>query len=196
MKNKIIILIAILFWVILFWVLGSRSMNKKDKISEPIITEDSKRFAEEYLEVTQNNVFIYETPENVINLIKNGTGIIYLGYPECKWCQAYVKYLNDVAKEVGIQKIFYINTRKLKENNLSEYYKIIELLNEYLPYNNGKLVLYVPNITFVINGKIIANDNNIEEEEITDPKQYWNDKRVIELKQKLEKYMREVLVVD
>lgn len=170
----------------------NKYIHKKDKEKQPIITEDSTKFAKEYVEVTQDNVFIYETPENIINLIKSGTGIIYFGYPECKWCQAYVQYLNEVAKEVGIQRISYINTRELKANNINKYYEIIELLKEHLTYNNGdKPVIYVPNVTFVLNGKIIANDNSTAiENSVDEPEQYWDDKKVNELKHKLRKYIK------
>ena len=35
--------------------------------------------------------------------MENGTGVVYLGFPECPWCQAYVKYLNDVIKNSNEQ---------------------------------------------------------------------------------------------
>ena len=45
----------------------------------------------------------------IIKIMKNGTGVVYLGFPECPWCQSYVKMLNEVAKDVGIEKIYYYN---------------------------------------------------------------------------------------
>ena len=70
---------------------------------------DSKKFTEEYTKVPKYNVFVYRDSSEIIKILEHGTGVVYLGFPECPWCQAYVKYLNEVAKEVGIDKIYYYN---------------------------------------------------------------------------------------
>ena len=77
---------------------------------------DAEKFSEEYVEVTKDNVFVYRDINEIINIMEHGTGIVYLGFPECPWCQAYVVYLNDVAKEVGIEKIYYYNVLEDRKN--------------------------------------------------------------------------------
>ena len=61
---------------------------------------DNEKFANEYTEVGKNNVFVYREADEIIKILEGGTGIVYLGFPECPWCQAYVPMLNEVAKEV------------------------------------------------------------------------------------------------
>jgi len=60
---------------------------------------DNERFANEYTEVGQNNVFVYRNADEIIKILEGGTGLVYLGFPECPWCQAYVPILNEVAKK-------------------------------------------------------------------------------------------------
>lgn len=57
---------------------------------------DAQRFKKEYANVRDDNVFIYKSTEEIINILEHGTGIVYLGFPECPWCQAYVKFLDEV----------------------------------------------------------------------------------------------------
>ena len=86
---------------------------------------DAQKFAKEYTEVGEDNVFVYRNIEEVISMLKHGTGVVYLGFPECPWCQTYVKYLNEVAKEVGVDKIYYYNILEDRTNNTEEYKEIV-----------------------------------------------------------------------
>ena len=67
---------------------------------------DSEKFSEEYDTVDSTNLFVYRTSSEIINILKKGTGIVYLGFPSCPWCKAYVPYLNEVAKTNGLEKIY------------------------------------------------------------------------------------------
>lgn len=186
MKKKIIIILISIFLIggvlVSFQILNSRN-------------NDAKNFSKEYFNVSNDNVFIYKNVDDIIDIMKHGTGVVYLGYPECPWCQAYVKYLNEVAKEVGIDKIYYCNTKKVKENNMDKYYELVALLSGNLEYNDeGKEWIYVPNVSFHINGKVIGNDNETAKDTKNkkDPKDYWTKEETKELKTKLNKYMNEV----
>ena len=74
---------------------------------------DASKFKEEYSNVSEDNVFVYRTDKEIIEILKHGTGIVYLGFPECPWCQAYVSYLDEVAKETKIEKIYYLKKQAL-----------------------------------------------------------------------------------
>lgn len=147
---------------------------------------DSKRFDKEY-SVGEDNAFVYKNAKEVVDILKNGTGIVYMGFPECKWCQAYVKILNDTAKEKGISKIYYLNIKEDREKNTKEYQEIVELLRGKLAYTDeGKERVYVPYVAFVTNGKVIDYDSetSVVEDDIT-PDQYWNKEQVERLQIKL-----------
>ena len=136
-KHYIIISIIVLILVggILFFILN------KDKEES-----DNIKFSKEYTEVGEDNVFVYRTAEEVIKLIKHGTGVLYLGFPECPWCQTYSKYLNEVAKEVGVDKIYYYNILEDRTNNTEVYQEIVSLLEEKLEY----LKKHKPKMTGII----------------------------------------------
>lgn len=186
MKNKIYIIIGGILAALLLLVLVVTN-NKEET--------DAKKFAQEYTEVGEDNVFVYRTSEEVIKMLKRGTGVVYIGFPECPWCQTYAKYLNEVAKEVGVDKIYYYNILEDRTNNTEVYQEIVSLLEENLQYDDeGNARIYVPNVSFHVNGEIIGNDYETSKDTkgFENPSEYWTEEEVIELKNKLTTYMEEV----
>lgn len=183
-KGKIVaIILAILVIAIIVLVV----LNRKP--------QDNIRFKEEYANVSENNVFVYRDIKDIIKIMEHGTGVVYLGFPECPWCQAYVKYLDEVSKEVGIEKIYYYNILEDRKNNTSDYQKIVELLEGNLQFDqDGNPRIYVPNVSFHINGKLIGNDyeTSLDTHNLSDPKEYWTTDEVSELKEVLKEYMQQV----
>lgn len=192
MKKKYLIIGIVLLILIglgLFFLL-----NRGDE-EEIIEKTDAGRFAEEYTMVNEDNVFMYRTIDEIIKIMKNGTGVVYLGFPECPWCQSYVTYLNDVAKEVGIKEIYYYNILEDRKNNTEEYQEIVKLLGDALEYDEeGNHRIYVPNVSFHVNGKLIGNDleTAYDTKGFDKPEDYWTDKEVSELKETLKNYMGSV----
>ena len=155
---------------------------------------DNIKFSKEYTSVSKDNVFVYRSKDEIINILEHGTGIVYLGYPECPWCMAYVPLLNEIAKNEGIEKIYYYNIREDRKNNTEFYQKVVSILNDYLDYDEeGKKRIFVPNITFVKEGKIIFNDN--ETSLISDkvPSEYWTEEKKNLFNEKLRKNINELL---
>ena len=184
-KNKSI-LVIVLSAILIVLSIYNRSNN---------IIKDSMKFKKEYKEVSSNNVFEYKTIDEIIKIMENGTGVVYLGFPECKWCQAYVKYLDEVSKEVGIEKIYYYNILEDRKNNTKEYQKIVSILDSYLQYDNeGNKRIYVPNVSFHIKGEVIGVDfeTSLDTHDLSDPKEYWTEEEVSDLKETLYDLMMKV----
>lgn len=161
---------------------------------ESLIT-DNIRFSKEYKSVGTENVFVYKEIDEIIKIMENGTGVVYLGFPDCPWCQAYVKYLNEVAKEVGIEKIYYYNILEDRKANTKEYQKIVSILDEYLQYDDeGNKRIFVPNVSFHINGEVIGVDfeTSLDTHDLENPKDYWTEEEVSDLKEKLTDLMNKV----
>lgn len=195
MKKKNIIITGITLTIIIiagvFFLLNGN--NKKEESKDKV---DHEKFAEEYKEVSKDNVFIYKDVDEIIKIMSHGTAVVYLGYPECPWCQEYVKYLNETAKEVGIEKIYYCNTKKVKEEAMDKYHELISILDGHLQYTDeGDQWIYVPNVSFHINGDIIGNDYETSKDThgLKNPKDYWTKQEIKDLKNTLTKYMEEVL---
>ena len=157
--------------------------------------KDNVRFAEEYKSVTEDNVFTYRSIDEIIKIMEKGTGVVYLGFPECPWCNAYVKYLNEVAKDEGIEKIYYYNILEDRKNNTPKYQKLLEILGDNLQNDpEGNPRIYVPNVSFHVNGKLIGNDyeTSLDTHDLSDPSEYWTEEEVTDLKNTLKSYMKEV----
>ena len=149
---------------------------------------DASKFKEEYSRVSEDNVFVYRTDKEIIDILKHGTGIVYLGFPECPWCQAYVSYLDEVAKETKIEKIYYLNILEIRKNNTREYQEIVSLLDNYLSYDEeGKKRIYVPAIVAVKEGEIIGFDDETSHDTkgYETPEEYWEKEDLDSLKTKL-----------
>ena len=180
----VIILVVIALGLGLYLIL-----NKKEA--------DNVRFSKEYASVTEDNVFTYRSIDEIIRIMEKGTGVVYLGFPECPWCNAYVKYLNEVAKEAGIDKIYYYNIFTDRLNNTEEYQKIVKLLTGNLQYDQeGNERIFVPNVSFHIKGKLIGNDyeTSLDTKGLSNPTEYWTEEEVNDLKNTLTKYMQQVYV--
>lgn len=153
-------------------------------------TKDNYKFSVEYTKVPMDNVFVYKTEEEIINFLETGTGIVYLGFPECPWCQSYVVYLNEVAKDSGIEKIYYLNVKDIRTNNTPNYQKIVSLLSDILPDDeNGNKKVYVPQVVFVKKGNVVAGDNETSMISDGTPLEYWTSENIANLKQKLVGYI-------
>lgn len=187
MKKRYYVMMGV---VVLILVLGGILFilnNKKET--------DGERFAKEYTEVGEDNVFVYRDADEVIKLLEHGTGVVFIGFPECPWCQTYAKYLNEVAKEVGIDKIYYYNILEDRKNNTDVYKKMVGMLEDYLQYDDeGNARIYVPNVSFHVNGEIIGNDYETSKDTngFSKPSEYWTEDEVSDLKGRLTTYMEEV----
>lgn len=127
---------------------------KVTKISDEEQT-DALKFHSEYPLVSKNNVYKYATYQNVVDIIKSGSGIIYLGFPNCPWCKEATPILNSVAKAKNVKEIYYYNHKDIRQNNTKEYQALVSLLSDFLTADeDGNKKIYAPTVIFVQNGKI------------------------------------------
>ena len=147
MKKKIMLIIPL---VIAFLLIGCAKEEEND----------AEKFAKEYTQLTEYNYFAYRDSKEIIKILENGTGVVYLGFPECPWCQAYVPILNEVADIEGLEKIYYFNILESRKNNTEDYQKMVEILNNYLQYDEeGNKRIYVPAVIFISKGEIVGFDD-------------------------------------
>lgn len=157
--------------------------------------KDNEKFAKEYTKVTDDNVFVYKNVDEIIKILENGTGIVYLGFPECPWCGEYVIYLNKTAKDNDLDKIYYYNILDARKNNTKEYQKIVELLSDYLGYDDeGNKRVYVPAVMAVNSGVIVGFDDetSFDTKGYDKPTEYWAAEGTDHLIEKLTKMMKDV----
>ena len=196
MKKKNIFITIGVIVLILIGVVSFLLIDKDDKKdSNNKVNEDAKKFSAEYKTIDEDNVFVYRDIDEIIRIMEKGTGVVYLGFPECPWCGAYVKYLNEVAKEVGIEKIYYYNILNDRKDETEEYKKILDILGDNLQNDEeGNPRVYVPNVSFHIDGEVIGNDceTSLDTHNLEKPEDYWTDEEVKDLKETLTKYMEKI----
>lgn len=183
MKKKLLLFIPVIFVLILVGC-------QKEEIT------DAEKFAQEYTQVTEYNYYVYRDSEEIIKILEHGTGVVYLGFPECPWCQAYVPMLDEVADIEGLEKIYYLNIYEDRKNNTEDYQKIVEIIKDYLQYDEeGNKRIYVPAVIFVLDGEIIGFDDetSYDTKGLDNPEDYWNEEETSDLKKRLAEMISQIV---
>lgn len=189
-RKKLIISILIVALIMLGGILIFQNFN-----NEKTTNEDAIKFKEEYeslngetnksndkeyrkVSIPKDNPFIYKEAEDIVEMINNKeTFAVYFGFDSCPWCRSVVPTLTEVAKDVEIEKIYYVDVKEIRDtieiNDNGElettkegtdgYYELIELLGDVLSDytltdSDGNTVsanekrIYAPNVVVVIDG--------------------------------------------
>ena len=165
------------------------------------LSTDSVKFKNEYekfngveaygqkyqeLNISSTNPIKYSNYDEIIDIIENKTGVIYLGFPECPWCRTIIPVLFDAVNENKIDTIYYLNIKDERDSYVIEnnklvyeidengnekkgtkgYFKLLSALDEYLTeytisfegetYETGEKRIYAPTVIFVKDGKILG----------------------------------------
>lgn len=153
---------------------------------------DAEKFANEY-SVSEKNQFKYVNIDETIDIIKNGTGIIFFGNSDCEWCVASAQILTDVLKNEKSLKIYYYNPKMIQDKNTKKYKQLITLLKDYLETDKeDNSYLFLPDIYFVKNGRIIGHNNDLATMNGTIEKSL-TEKRKKQIKNKYKKLIDETI---
>lgn len=142
-KTQMIIYIIIFcIFIALFIYFGSFE-ETANKVS------DSDKFINEYKEITTDNVFVYLNAQDTLNYIKNDNVLILFGYKNNSYVGYYANILNEVAKEVGIKKIYYYDMTEDRKYKNGSYESIVNYLKDYvITLDDGSQNIYTP--TFLV----------------------------------------------
>lgn len=184
-KGKIIALIVLL--VIIFIVLLTLIFVKLNKKEEAKDT-DAIKIKEEYeslngseasngytypeISLEDNNPFIYASIDDAIEVLNDGTGLIYFGYASCPWCRNAL----NVLQYVNVKEILYVDLSDARDvyeivdgvltktkDASNGYYKLLELLDSVLDdyvideVSVGEKRIYVPLVVGVKEGNIVGS---------------------------------------
>lgn len=183
MISLIVVIVSIISITLFFLFVDKKATNNDT---------DAIKFSEEY-NIDKDNVFVYRSLNSINKILTNGTGIVYLGFPKCPWCKGYVPYLNEVAKIENIDKIYYFNIYNDRLNNTKDYQKTVELLKDYLQYDEeGNKKIYVPVVIAVNKGKIVGFDDETayDTKGYETPEEYWKNEDLEGLKSKLKEMFK------
>ena len=172
-------------------------------------TTDAYKFKEEYesinnednghgnkyreLNIPIANPMVYQTTTDIVKRVENKeTFIVYFGFKECPWCRSVITELINVAKDKGVDTIYYVDVKDIRDvkqideyNNIitvqegdKDYLTLIEsfsnVLSDYTltkdneKVSTGEKRIYAPNIIVVSNGTAVQMEEGTPES-LTDP---------------------------
>lgn len=115
---------------------------------------------ENYPSLTDNNHIIKElTPKQLLDKVENNESfIVLLGFPACPWCQAIMPEYNEVAKELNIQAIYYVDIKDMRDNPESEDHDIYLTLYEKFEavVDQEKERINAPTIINIKDGQLVG----------------------------------------
>jgi hypothetical protein len=168
-------------------------LGKKDFAPSTANYSDAEKFNLEYNLVPKDNMFVYAHSSDVLDILNGGTGIIYMGFASDEWAQYYTGYLYDAISKSNVKKVYYYDLFMDRMRQTKNYQKIANLLNDYLyDTDNNTKYLFTPAVVFVINGQIIAYDDEtaIMKNGIS-PNDYWTEKNINNFEAKISFYLEE-----
>lgn len=153
--EKIKIILVVIIAVVGALLIYDKFTEKKENIKI-----EYKNINSEYTLVEKNNIFKYKNIDDVIKTIQSGSGVIFLCSPESDSCQQYAESLDKASKEANLDQIIYCNIKSDRNSNSIKYQKLVNLLNDYLRVDDlNNKIIYMPEVLFINNGKIIDHDN-------------------------------------
>ena len=192
-KNTTIGLIVIVCLIIgASWAIISIG-NSTNKGQTNQVIED--KFISQYPKVTSGHKFVYAEPAEILDIIDGGDGVVFLGFPECPWCQQLAPIIQEAAQSENIDKIYYLNIKESRANNDEVYQKLVTKLQDYLPKDDdGNPRISVPDVTAYRGGQIVGRfeqEATNDGEQVT-PDTYWTNERKDRAVEQLREMMAEV----
>lgn len=170
-KSNIVKFIIFCIMIYLFAILGTKDYQTD--------VTDNIRFANEYKDISKNNVYVYANGNKILDVLNGKSGIVFMAFPSNIWSHYYAEILNEVALENQVKEIYYYNFSKDRGLNNQAYLSIVEKLKNYLTINDlGKKNLSAPTVVVVKNGEILYFDNEIKNiKGDMKPENYFTDYR-------------------
>ncbi len=162
----------------------------------------------EYLnvEIEEENPIVYKSGQEILDIMKNEDAIIYFGFAACPWCRNAVPVLLETAKELNVDKIYYVDILDMRDTykfsgsiepeqtkkGTDAYYSILKILDKKLEefyvtddagnmYDTGVKRLYAPTVVSMSGGKVKGfHVATVESQK--DPYKALDDKQKEELK--------------
>ena len=127
MKKNLIIITSI---VVIIAVMSSVLLFLKNDEPQVIYTDDEIKFKDEYeklngtelsdnyilkaINIDSDNNVKYVSDDEILNVLTNGTNVIYFGWPDCNWCRTMLPILISTLKENNVDTLYYYNFKSLR----------------------------------------------------------------------------------
>lgn len=106
-----------------------------------------------YLEDSSPSIQQISLKESLRMFNEGGSGILYYGKTDCRWCQLAVPELNTAAKSMGVT-VFYIDVTDAEtDDSYEDLKKAIE--STFKTNTSGQKAFMIPTVIAVKNGTIV-----------------------------------------
>ena len=152
-KSKTQMILYTLIFIIciaLFIIIGKTDFNKYEE-------SEQQKFSTLYNLVDKNNLYVFANHSDILNIVNGKSGIILLGFPSNKYTNYIADILNDVCQELKVDKIYYYDFLKDRDESNGTYETIVKKLKMYVNVDDeGISNFYAPTVIVVKNGEVIA----------------------------------------
>lgn len=151
-----------------------------ESLNGTVRESDGKKYNN--VKLSSNNSFKYIDAKEANSIIKSGSGIIFLGANWCPWCRNAIEVLDDSAKSMKLDTVYYLDMDKVRnvwevkngklvktQKEADGYYKLLKLLDSTLEketykiqdkdgheYDTKEKRIYIPFVVVVKDGKIMS----------------------------------------
>lgn len=137
-----------------------------------------------------NRVKYVKSADELMQLFKEKTGVLYFGYSTCPWCRNALPVLIDSILDNDIDVLYYVDIKAFDFSKKSK--EIYEILDEYLKVkDDGEKVLAVPDVYVLKNGNIVAHHRSCVES-YKNPYKGMNEEQIAELKSIYDSMIKEI----
>lgn len=190
--NQCMLLVAVIVGIIAIVICGWYIWSRSHVPASPQ-PSDAARFKAAYSRVANDNRFVFASADEVLEKFESGSGLIFLGFQQCPWCQQLAPLVDDAAKAEGLDRIYYLDIRHARETNDATYKKLVEKLKPHLRTDeNGQPRVYVPDVTALKDGRVVGHflqETTVDGEKAT-ADTYWTEERRARAVEQLRKMIR------
>lgn len=218
--KKVVKIFLVVVLVIVFAIACSENKenNKTDAIR---FKEEYESINGEFLEnigsttreisIPEENPMIYKTADEIVDAINNKeTFVVYFGFKECPWCRSMISTLIQVANDLNVESVYYVDVKDIRDTltinkkgkievskeGTEAYQELLVLLNDILAdytltdeegnsVETGEKRIYAPNVVAIKNGEVLKLEMGISDAQTDAYQELTNDMKN-EMYQKLE----------
>ena len=184
MKNKLIVVFSI---IIVGIVLMSVIFILRNNDVEVNYTQDEIKFKDEYenlngqeivtdytlktVDIDVDNNVKYINDNEILDLLTNGTNVIYFGWSDCNWCRSIVPTLINTLKQNKIDTLYYYDFKSLRnsyenddnDKSVKLYEEIVKIIGDNIESvfdeesnKSGEKKILAPTVVFIKNGELLG----------------------------------------
>ena len=219
MKKRIVLIIT---FILLFATSCSRgtsdALKFKDEYESLNGTQTTSGKDYRTVTISKSNPMVYKTASDIVSMVNDKeTFVVYFGFNSCPWCRSVLPTLLDVASDLKVDTIYYVDVKEIRDvltinedgeivttkEGDSGYMTLLELFSDVLADyslsdSDGNAVetnekrIYAPNVVSVVNGKATMMTTGISEKE-DDPYMELTDEMIEETYDKFSTVLKEII---